>query len=328
MGYLIPLALNLEAMALLFLTSGIESNWVMLAYFGSHGLASIILAVPIWRTLPAELRLPAPLVLFWLFLFNLLAPTSILWVRLAIWLGHKYRLIRKQDPVGTVFEPVYSIYRRNEKRNVRSGRLRTQLTADGVAADDRMSALLSIQEVPASVTADLLRQLLADPLDDIRLLAYGMLDGKEKAISQRLLAEEKTLKEATADDERFGAHKRLAELQWELVFQKLVQGDMRLFACRQARTHAQAALNIKSDDAGIWFLLGRVNLVLRDLAAGQQALGRAQQCGLPRTVVIPYLAEYAYAERQFAKIAALYGELTAVPGALQLASSYTYWTGR
>ena len=202
------------------------------------------------------------------------------------------------------------------------------LLQTGVAADDRMSALLSIQEVPASVTADLLRQLLADPLDDIRLLAYGMLDGKEKAISQRLLAEEKTLKEATADDERFGAHKRLAELQWELVFQKLVEGDMRLFACRQARTHAQAALNIKSDDAGIWFLLGRVKLVLHDLAAGQQALGRAQQCGLPRTVVIPYLAEYAYAERQFAKIAALYGELTAVPGALQLASSYTYWTGR
>ncbi len=328
LGKLLPLALNFEAAALLAVTSGVESSGVMALYFALHGLASLLLAYPIWLSLPAELKEPRKLVIFWLFLFNLLVPTSIVWLRIAIWLGHKYRRLREAAPVGTVFEPIYSIYRRNEIKNVRNGRLRTRLTAGGVDIDDRISALLGIQDISASITADLLRQLLADPLDDIRLLAYGMLDGKEKAISHRLLTEEATLKSATGDDEKFGAHKRLAELQWELVFQKLVQGDMKLYAGRQAKMHAEAALKIQASDSGLWFLLGRINLVLHDLRAGEEALETAEKMGLPRTVVIPYLAEYAYAERQYGKIALLFSELRSVPGALQLAASYRYWTGR
>lgn len=327
-GKLLPVALNLEAAALFALTSGLEPSSIMLTYFALHGLASVILAPPIWRSFPAELQEPKWLMLFWLFLFNLLVPTSIVWMRLAIWLGHRYRKLRKVAPVGSVYEPVYSIYRRNELKNVRNGRLRTRLTAGGIDIDDRISALLGIQDIPANVTADLLRQLLADPLDDIRLLAYGMLDGKEKAISHRLLTEEATLKQAKDDDEKFGAHKRLAELQWELVYQKLVQGDMKLHACRQAKSHAIAALDLQPGDAGIWYLLGRINLVLRELKEGEQSLARAEAAGLPRPVLVPYLAEYAFEERQYGKIAMLFSELDATPGALQLAASYRYWTGR
>lgn len=325
---LIAAALALETSAVLLLANGNRGLLVLLAYFALHALASMVIAAGVWRSLPDALREPHRAVLGWLFAANFLVPSLALWIRLAIAAGERFRKLQHDAPVAVIAEPEYSIYRRNEEDTTRNGRLRTKLTTTDVPAEQRISALLAIQDVPAAVTADLLRQMLADPLDDIRLLAYGMLDSKEKAISHRLLAEETTLKSAAGEDEKFGAHKRLAELHWELVFQKLVQGDMRLHACRQSKSHAEQALAIKGDDGGLWFLLGRIGLVLRDAEAGRQALATAEEQGMPRSLMIPYLAEYAFEERRFEQVQAFFAELGTVPGAMQLAASYRYWTGR
>ncbi|HMS78418.1 MAG TPA: lipopolysaccharide N-acetylglucosaminyl transferase [Burkholderiaceae bacterium] len=300
-----------------------------------HAGASLVLAALLWRTLPASLRTPPRASIAALVSLNLFVPTLAAWMRAAVWLGHHVARASDDAPIGRVEAPEFTSTRERDPTGVRAGQIRAQLTSGEAPPSARLSALLSIQDAPARITSDILRQLLTDPFEDIRLLAYGMLDKKEKAVSQRILAEQATLAQAesgedgadatTRAERLHGAHKRLAELQWELVYQKLVQGDLLRFTAREAWRHAHEALAVRADDAGLWYLVGRLGLEADEPEAGRDALERAARLGFPRERLVPWLAEYAFRERRYDEVRALFGALATPPDALRVAAAYAYW---
>jgi hypothetical protein len=330
---LLPLSLNLELASLLLLVAGSRDATVLAGFVVLHGAASAILAPLLWRTLPAALREPRGGTIATLFVLNLFVPTLLVWLRAAIWLGLRLARVRREDPIGFVASPEFTATRERDPTGVRAGQIRARLTSGEAPPAARLSALMSIQDAPGRITSDILRRLLADPFEDIRLLAYGMLDKKEKAISQRILAEREALaladapelSEATRADQRYGSHKRLAELGWELVWQRLVQGDLLRFNAQEAWRHAHEALAIRGDDAGLWYLIGRIGLAVGEDEAGPAALRRAESLGFPRERVVPWLAEYAFRARRYDEVRALFGSLAVPPGSLRVAAVYQYW---
>jgi hypothetical protein len=330
---LLPLSINLELGSLLLLVGGSRSSWVLLSFVALHGAASAILAPLLWRTLPAPLRQPRAGTMATLFVLNLFVPTLLLWLRGAIWVGTRFHRPVYEAPIGLVASPEFTSMRARDASRVRAGQIRAQLTSGEAPPAARLSALLTIQDAPGRITSDILRQLLADPFEDIRLLAYGMLDKKEKSISHRILAEQGSLALADApelpaaqrDEQRRGAHKRLAELQWELVYQRLVQGDLRRFTALEALRHAHAALALRDDDAGLWYLVGRLGLVADQPVEGRDALERAARLGYPRERLVPWLAEYAFHARRYDEVRELFASLATPPDALRIASAYGYW---
>lgn len=330
---LLPLSLNLELASLLLLVAGSRDATVLAGFVVLHGAASAILAPLIWRTLPPALREPRGATVVTLFVLNLFVPTLLVWLRVAIWAGLRMSRVRRDDPIGFVADPQFTATRERDPTGVRAGQIRARLTSGEAPAAARLSALMSIQDAPGRITSDILRRLLADPFEDIRLLAYGMLDKKEKAISQRILAEREALARADAPelsastraDLRYGSHKRLAELGWELVWQRLVQGDLLRFNAQEAWRHAHEALALREDDAGLWYLIGRIGLAVGEDAAGPAALRHAESLGFPRERVVPWLAEYAFRARRYDEVRVLFGSLAVPPGSLRVAAVYQYW---
>lgn len=316
----------LESAALALVLAGGDGPADLARLLGVHALASLFVAMSVWASLPAARRAPRAPVLAQLFVQNLFVPGLPVLLRMAHAAGARFRRLLEDAPVNTVTEPEYAIYRDSEGMQTRAGRTRTKLTNLGVSAQERLTALLAIQETPARACADLLRQLLADPVEDIRLLAYGMLDAKEKRISLRILAEEGRLEKAAAGQARFGCHKRIAELYWELAYQRLVQGDMRRYACEQARRHATEALAHDGQDPGLWYLLLRVAIELREAAPAREALGQARALRFPDDQLAPYEAELAFVERRLADIPVTFGRIghLALPPAL--ATVRNFWT--
>lgn len=325
---LFGLAATLELTALLLASADQHDLVSLIILIGSHGAGSLVLAIVIWATLPSSMRQPRAPMLALLFFCNFFVPTLPVLLRLAIVLGHQFQKLHSEAPVVAVREPEYSIYRANDGMKSRGGRTRTKLTNLSVPVPERLTALLAIQEAPARVSADLLRQLLADPIEDIRLLAYGMIDSKEKTIGMRILTEESRL-ETTADTEAlYGSNKRLAEMYWELAYQKLVQGDMLVHTCAQARHHAKEAVATHPEDAGLWFLLTRVAIELKDLDEAEATVSMARKLGFPRDQLIPYEAELAFLQRRFTDIPQLFGTLISTPSDLRMSSIYRYWSKR
>ena len=323
---LLLLALSLEGAATLLATKNESGVMAMLAIYSIHAVGSVVVAILAWTLLPSGMKKPRLIMLSYLFTLNFFVPMLPLLIAMAQWLGAKFRQLFENPPIVAIDEPEYSIYRVRTGMQARGGRTRTKLMNLQVPVTERLTALLAIQETPARVSADLLRQLLADPIEDLRLLAYGMLDSKEKAISTRVLEEESALEEdRLSDDERYGCNKRLAELYWELVYQRLVQGDMMRHACEQSRKHAKAALESQKD-AGLWFLLARVGTELREPDAVREAVEQASRMGFPSDQLAPYYAELAFLERRFDEIEPLFNKLDSRPSALRLAAIHDFWT--
>lgn len=323
---LMMLAFSLEGMAVLLVSRGDTGFYAMLAIYLVHAAASAVIAVAVWLLYPAPMRSPRWPVLSLLFFTNFFVPLLPVMMRIAQEIGSRYRQLHEEAPVAPVYEPEYSIYRATSSMKSRGGRTRTKLTNLKVPVADRLTALLAIQEAPARVSADLLRQLLADPIEDIRLLAYGMIDGKEKSIGVRILAEEGKLEHEENDDSIYGCNKRLAELYWELVYQKLVQGDMMRHACEQARKHAHQAVAYQPEDGGLWFLLTRIAIELRETEPARESLNEAERLGFPADQLLPYKAELAFLEARYSEIPSLFYRLRTVPSALRLAAIYKFWT--
>lgn len=324
---LLILAFSFEGAATLLAAKNEPGMAAIFALYAAHAVGSLAIAVLSWGLLPSGMKRPRLIMLAFLFTLNFFVPLLPLLIVMAQWLGTRFRQLFEKPPIVAIDEPEYSIYRVTTGMKARGGRTRTKLMNLGVPVTERLTALLAIQETPARVSADLLRQLLADPVEDIRLLAYGMLDSKEKAISTRVLAEENALAdEATSSDEGYGCNKRLAELYWELVYQRLVQGDMMRHACEQSRKHARAALESQKDDAGLWFLLTRIGAELREPEAVREAVDHARRLGFPYDQLAPYYAELAFLERRFSEIAPLFEQLDSRPSAIRLAAIHDYWT--
>ena len=85
-----------------------------------------------------------------------------------------------------------------------------------------------------------------------------MLDSREKQLTHRIQDALQRYEKLPTAEERYVPTRELAELYWELVYQNLVQGDMRQFSLEQVQRYANEALKYKAKDAGLWAISGRV----------------------------------------------------------------------
>ena len=326
--------LTLELGSLLLVLTQGKSFALLAAYFAMHAFGSALFALAIALLVPGQYKQPRRWLLAYLFAFNFFIPVAGLictmtGILIGIWFP---RRIRKTS-FETASSPQFTTYRNHEGTGFRGGQVRAQLSNINTPLDQRLKALVAVQDTPARATGNMLRDLLADSADDIRLLAYGILDGKEKQITQRVMENRQRLEAIGSSDngpdraERSRLHKAIAELYWELIYQNLVQGDMQSFSADQVRHHIDAALEVRGNDAGLWFLLARLELQQRQVKKAEFALTNAQRTGFARERLLPYLAELRFLQGHYGDVRALFAELAGRPGIPALAPARRYWLG-
>ncbi|NNM52159.1 MAG: hypothetical protein HKM02_08025 [Pseudomonadales bacterium] len=211
---------------------------------------------------------------------------------------------------------------------IRHGQTGRLILSSRVPDHVRMKALLSLQDMPTRHTSGLLRDSLGDTLDDLRLLAYGMLEQREKALASQLQRQLERYQEAVEqhDEARHAAVARsLAEIYWEMIYQNLALGDMRDYAAEQALHYLNDALRLQVRDAGLWVLNGRLRLMQGDHTGAQGAFMAAIAMGFPRVRVQPYLAELAFLRHDYEKTRQLIADLHQETRMPQMQQIIRFW---
>ncbi|HEX5360928.1 MAG TPA: hypothetical protein VFW49_07560 [Fluviicoccus sp.] len=327
-GLLVLTACTLEALSLATLMIAQTDSGLMNSWLSFHIPAAVLMATGIWRMLPQAQRRPALgawLLPFAVALFlPVLGMTGLLLCMLAaIWMPaalpvQRFTIMKPPEyrPVQLPAEPALP-----------AGRIREQLSNGQSGSDLRMKALLAIRHLPARHTAAVLREALSDPSDDLRLLAYGMMEGKERDVMLRiqhaLQRRDAQLRQGPA--EQYAVVRELTELYWEMVYQNLVLGDMRRFALEQAALFAREALAINTTDGGMWLLCGRMHLQNGDYTAADDALAAAIRHGCLRVRAGPYIAELAFLRRDFHTVRNLMQQHLPDGRLPALRHAVTYW---
>jgi tetratricopeptide (TPR) repeat protein len=319
-------AIALEAGGLVSVFSYSSSQNLLFAYLAAHALASALVATVLFPLLTREQRSrPLHPYLFFFAVAFFVPVLGVAGLLGAVLIGRLVPEKARAETIEMHEAPVYDP-RAGEVASVRSkGGVRVQLGDSGAPVETRLKALLAVQALPARVANPMVREMLSDPSDDLRLVAYGILDAREKSINARIHAASQRLAQMPPARERAQLERQLADLYWELVYQGLVQGDLRDHAMAQSRRHLDQALSLDPEDAGLWALCGRLASQEGDYGEAERAFERARQFGLPEARVLPYLAEVAFRQRRFDEVQALAGRLAAGPQVQRIAQVLRYW---
>jgi hypothetical protein len=298
-----------------------------------QAVAALATALGLATMMPARYRLPRIGMLASLWCLNFAVPIGGILCSLgALAVGAALPRPRAQLPVVLIEEPEFAANLIGTVSYGRGARLKAELQNAEAGTSFRMTALLAMQSMPARTVSPLLQGMLADPLDDIRLLAYGILDNREKVLTQQILVErpklDRKLNPDLSDAERAHANRTLAQLYSELIYENLVTGDVYRNAADQADGFAAAALEHDPNDAALWRLRGRLAIARLDLDGAETMLQRAIDCGFPRDRMLPWLAETAYLRRDFARVRTLLGEIDSRASTPTLSAVLDFWKPR
>jgi polysaccharide biosynthesis protein PelE len=171
--------------------------------------------------------------------------------------------------------------------------------------ETRLKVVLACRSLPERAAVHLLRLALRDPVDDVRLLAYAVLERKERDIQsqiQELLASAGSGKVGDTQQRARSlppaSQARLAELYWELIYEGLVEGELLAFSLEQVLFHSNEVRRSKNGNPRMALLAGRSLLLLNRPEEARAMLEESIRRGLPIEVVGPYLAEADYLERR------------------------------
>jgi len=295
--------------------------------------AALATSLGLAEMMPARYRLPRVGLIASLWFLNFAVPVGGMLCSIgALAIAAALPRPRAQLPVVLVEEPEFAANLIGTVSYGRGARLKAELQNAEAGTSFRMTALLAMQTMPARTVSPLLQGMLADPLDDIRLLAYGILDNREKTLTQQILVErpklDVKLHPELSDAERARANRTLAQLYSELIYENLVTGDVYRNAADQADGFAAAALEHDPNDAALWRLRGRLAIARLDLDGADTMLQRAIDCGFPRERMLPWLAETAYLRRDFARVRKLLAEMDNRAATPTLAAVLDFWKPR
>ena len=295
----------------------------------AHALTSVVAGLATYVMLPQRFHHPRLPVTLLMFSFAFVAPVigAIgLLVMIRANLRKPVEDARFAVPVSLDL-PLYDVQSKEQHRGGQ-GAIRSRL-GEEVPNGVRMQSLLTLQAVPSKVSNPILEELLGDATEDVRLVAFGMLDAEEKKIAKEIRHESERQCRQLTKAQRYDSLRRLAELNWELVYACLIQGELRQHILRQASIYVDEALALSvAPGSGLVFLQGRILLELGDAEGAERAMLRAMDLGQPKTSALPYLAEIAFGRREFSQVSLLMQQLSSLNLASRTRAVEDFWGKR
>lgn len=312
-----------------------DADSVLMSYFIVHAVASILFAFSLRPLILASHRLRehrlALLGLFALVSFTvpIAGVAGCLIATLAL---YRYRNQDLFAQFPSVTLPEFDQYQSSSNSRRPSG-LKTFLSNQSAPTPSRMRAMVALSNVSGRLASPMLRTALSDSNDDLRLLAYSMLDNKEQQISQAIHDAQQSLehahkKEGTSPPGPQGiqAAWALSDLYWEMIYQGIAQSDVREHAIAQSLHYCLAVLKVQPDNALLILRKGRLMQLRKDYKQAQDAYETALGQGLPAARVIPYLAEIYFLQHDYSKTQRLMQMLDSAQAPPSLRPSMKYWS--
>ena len=188
----------------------------------------------------------------------------------------------------------------------------------------RLSAVMAARHMSDSQAIPILKLALKDLEDDIRLLAYSTLDGKETKLNEKISLYQQEIAVTTKQPKLSHLQKQLAELYWELSYLGLAQGALRKYVLEKAEALAlQSIEHVKT--SATFIFLGRISLALDKYEIAHEYLLKATEFGMARRHVLPYKAEVAFCMNKFDDCKRYLKELPEQPKGSELRHLQEYW---
>jgi polysaccharide biosynthesis protein PelE len=271
----LAIALETAAFYALWVGGGANANGMIygMSFFALHAGASLVLAMAM------------PAIALFAFVFSLTLPIlGMLGIVLAVGSG----IGRFKAPVPSTWVPLYvekaTYHAAPESRYFGAGGFRSRLLQRHLPATRRLPHLMTLGRRSTPFANRLLKDMLRDPSDEMRLAAYAILERRERESQTHLAG---------------ATERRLMQGHWEIAYQGLAEGEEVGRHLRQALSATETALKASPRATDLWLLKGRILARLGDGSEALRAYTMADEVGASPLRSLPYQAEIAFQNRDF-----------------------------
>lgn len=168
-------------------------------------------------------------------------------------------------------------------------------------AETLYNKVVASRHIRDSQSGPILKSAVTNKNERIRLVAYQMLDKKVSSLNkeiQRLEAEA----QRSSGLAKSNIHLQITNNYWELL---TLEGDepiAREQLLAKAEEHTTQAIQLQPTNINAHFLLGQISLKQGFTMKAADSFEQAQKHGMSKDKVSPYIAEAAFAERDFKKL--------------------------
>jgi polysaccharide biosynthesis protein PelE len=184
--------------------------------------------------------------------------------------------------------------------------------------DRRLQAVYATLKLQDRNAIPLLRTALGDPVDDIRLLAYALLDRKEYRLSKRIEKFKQDL-EKTENSGKKQLYRQIGNDYWELAHLGLVQGEAKNHVLRMAYKYIELGVEYSPEDSGLRFQYAQILLRLGKHQQAFEQFKTAEILGIEYVSLLTYYAEIAFYNSR-------YHEVKQLMAAIELPAAYPLLT--
>jgi tetratricopeptide (TPR) repeat protein len=165
----------------------------------------------------------------------------------------------------------------------------------------RLQAVYATLKLEDRDAIPLLRVALGDATDDIRLLAYALLDRKEYRLSKRIEQAKRDI-EKQEDSGKKQLYRQVANDYWELAHLGLVQGEAKNYVLGMAYKYIELGLVYSPEDSGLLFQYAQILLRLGKYQEALQEFKKAEMLGIEFICLQTYYAEIAFYTRRYFEV--------------------------
>jgi len=211
-----------------------------------------------------------------------------------------------------------------------AGGARVRLFDEEAMGSVRRSALLAISARQHIDNNRLLFSALREDDDEIRILAYSILDLQQEDINKNISYSLEHLHQATDIKKRVMIHKHLALLYQELVYRSLVETELVHETLKHATEHAKKCLSEaralgNEHDPAIYLLLAQIYKRRNELEKAEAYMLDAAEHGAPPSSTIPFLADLAFRKKDYARVAELFQSEPSLRYMQKIGSVAQFW---
>ena len=188
----------------------------------------------------------------------------------------------------------------------------------------RLQAVYATLKLKDRDAIPLLRLALGDSVDDIRLLAYALLDRKEYRLSKHIEKSKQDL-ENVEHPRKKQLCRQIANDYWELAHLGLVQGEAKNHVLRMAYKYIELGLGYSPQDSGLLFQYAQILLRLGKYQQALEQFKKAEIFGIEYVGLLTYYAEIAFYSRQYQEVKQLMTEVELPAAYPLLTTAARFW---
>ncbi len=165
----------------------------------------------------------------------------------------------------------------------------------------KMKSLVFMTKNPNKESNALIRGLLSDHDYEVRLYSFSFLNGQEEALNKKISHLLQELDKTHSDTHRATVHREIALLYWQFIESGLIEVKNANMMLDKATFHVNQSLGLSLDRPSpeLLYLLAKIYFKKSEYRKATTYFAEAVKKGLSKDVVMPYLAEIAYEERDF-----------------------------